>query len=69
MNFGPVISALKEGLWARRSGWNGKNMHIYLEEHFGFVIPVGHHKGAKRDYRPCVILFTPSGHHQPGWVC
>lgn len=30
MNFGKVIEALKEGKKATRTGWNGKDMFIYL---------------------------------------
>lgn len=30
MNFGDVLKALKAGWKARRKGWNGKGMYIYL---------------------------------------
>ncbi len=30
MNFGEAIEALKEGKSVLRSGWNGKNMFLYL---------------------------------------
>lgn len=30
MNFGQAIEALKDGKKVARSGWNGKNMFIYL---------------------------------------
>lgn len=36
MDFGAAIRALKAGLKVARKGWNGKNMHLYLEEHFVF---------------------------------
>jgi len=30
MNFGDAIAALKEGKRVRRTGWNGKNMFLFL---------------------------------------
>lgn len=30
MNFGQAIEALKAGKIVKRAGWNGKNMHVYL---------------------------------------
>lgn len=63
MNIGQVIEALKNGKHARRSGWNGKQMHIYLEE--GLTsLP----KSAMQRYtEPYLVLFTAAQTHQPGW--
>lgn len=30
MNFGQAIEAVKTGKSVARAGWNGKNMHVYL---------------------------------------
>ncbi len=45
MNFGQAIEALKKNRMVRRAGWNGKGMHIYLED--GHVMPIrgGVYKG------------------------
>ena len=32
MNFGKAIKALKEGKRVARSGWNGKEMYLYLAD-------------------------------------
>ena len=68
MNFGEAIEAMKEDKCVSRSGWNGKNMHIYLEGHFTHVLKGGHFKGAKRAYEPVIIMYTAQGQHQPGWL-
>ena len=41
MNFGQAIEAMKEGELVQRKGWNGKGMHIYLEDEFSFPIRGG----------------------------
>lgn len=69
MNFGQALEALKQDKWIRRAGWNGKGMHIYLEEHMVWPIKGGVFKGTVRHYEPCVVLYTAQGTHQPGWVC
>lgn len=68
MNFGQAIEALKHGKCMRRKGWNGKNMHIYLEEHFIFPVQVGVYVNSKRKYDACLCMFTAQGTHQPGWL-
>ena len=60
MDFGEAIHALKDGKCLQRAGWNGKNMHIYLED--------STFKGEKRTYEPVIIMFTAQGAHQPGWL-
>jgi hypothetical protein len=68
MNFGQAIEALKAGRMVRRTGWNGKGMHIYLEDSFSMPIRGGIHRGAVRQYEPAICLFTAQGTHQPGWT-
>ncbi len=67
MNFGQAIEAMKEGREVYRTGWNGKNMHIYLEDHFTLGIPHPHGK-IKRTYDPVFCMVTAQGTHQPGWL-
>lgn len=67
MNFGEALAELKKDRWVRRAGWNGKNMHLYLEEHMSWPVPGGVFKGEVREYEPCICLFNAQGKHQPGW--
>lgn len=66
MNFGQAIEELKKGAMVSREGWNGKNMHIYLEDHFSVILGQGGMKH-ERKYNPCIVLFNAAGEHQPGW--
>jgi len=68
MNFGEAINAMKNGDCVRRSGWNGKGMHIYLEEHLIYPVKEGVFKGTERKYCPCIVMLTAQGVHQPGWL-
>lgn len=68
-DIGDVKMALVDGEWARRAGWNGKGMHIYLEASLSVSFGAGVLKGQTRKYKPCLVLVTPRGEHQPGWVC
>ena len=68
MNFGDAIKAMKEGKCVQRAGWNGKNMHIYLEEHMSWPVQGGVFKGDVREYEPCICMFNAQGTHQPGWL-
>lgn len=63
MNIGQAIEALKAGKLVQRSGWNGKGMHIYLEE----AERLAGGTGAQRDYEPYLVLYTAQKTHQPGW--
>jgi hypothetical protein len=67
VNFGQAIEALKAGRLVRRAGWNGKGMHIYLEDGFEAFIRAGLFKGQKRKTDPVIYLFTAQKTHQPGW--
>ena len=68
MNFGQAIEALKQGKAVQREGWNGKNMHVFLEENFEYLIPAGAFKGKSRKYEPVICMFTAQGTTQPGWL-
>lgn len=68
MKFGEAIDALKAGKLVARKGWNGKKMHLYLED--GLVMPIygGVFAGHSRTYEPCIVMFTAQKKHQPGWL-
>ena len=68
MTFGEAIEQMKAGQCVQREGWNGKNMHIYLEDAFSFPIGDGVYKGHARRYEPVICMFTAQGKHQPGWL-
>ena len=68
MNFGDAIAALKQGKMVRRRGWNGKGMHLYLEDGFSMPIRGGSFKGSVRQYEPVICMFTSQQKHQPGWL-
>lgn len=68
MTFGQAIEALKSGKWVARGGWNGKGMHLYLEENLTFTPRAGAFRGHVRHYQPCIVMFTAQGLHQPGWL-
>lgn len=64
MTFGQAIEEAKLGKLIQRAGWNGKNMHVYLEDGYTFC------KGepTERYYEPHLVMFTAQGKHQPGWL-
>lgn len=68
MNFGQAIEALKAGKRVSRQGWNGKSMHIYLEDRFSFPVQGGVYAGTSRTYDPVICMYTAQGTHQPGWL-
>ncbi len=68
MNFGEALQAMKSNQCVRRVGWNGKGMHIYLEDMFRFPIRGGIYAGTERVYEPVICMFTAQGKHQPGWL-
>lgn len=67
MNFGQAIEALKQGKHVQREGWNGRNMHIFLEPHFQFLIPAGAFRGQSKKYEPVICIYTAQETTQPGW--
>lgn len=62
MNFGEAIAALKLGQRVQRAGWNGKNMHLYID------ITPRSSRNPGVVYEPCIVMFTAQGQHQPGWL-
>jgi hypothetical protein len=69
MDIGKAIDEMKAGRLVRRPAWNGKGMHVYIEDAHQFKIGDGVYKGEARRYEPHVVLFNARGSHQPGWVC
>lgn len=67
MNFGEAIEALKKGNNVQREGWNGKGMHIYLENHFNCLVGKGGGLEHTRKYLPVICMYTAQQTHQPGW--
>jgi len=63
MNFGQAIEAMKSGQRVQRAGWNGKGMHLYLEDWLEGTL-----RFANRKYEPCIVMLTATGAHQPGWL-
>lgn len=45
-----------------RQGWNGKGMHLYLEDMLSYTIGEGVFKGERRTYQPCIVMFTAQQH-------
>lgn len=68
MNFGQALEILKAGGMVARQGWNGKGMHIYLEDSLSTKVRGGIYQGCVRRYEPCIVMFTAEGKHQPGWL-
>jgi hypothetical protein len=73
MNFGEAIQKLKNSRWVRRAGWNGKGMHLYLEDSLYRSMPRADVKGKvtysdQGKYEPCIVMFTAQQKHQPGWL-
>ena len=64
MTFGDALEAMQAGHCVQRRGWNGKNMHLYLEKNlrrgFGTV--------GRRSHEPTICMFTAQGQYQPGWL-
>jgi len=59
MTFGEAIEALKQGKSVARAGWNGKNMHLYLQKSVVTAVST---------FEPCIVMYTAQGKHQPGWL-
>ena len=68
MNFGQALEAMKQGYCVRRVGWNGKGMHIYIENHFKYLIGKGGGLEHERKYGACIVMYTVQKIHQPGWL-
>jgi hypothetical protein len=68
MTFGEAVEAIKAGHCVQREGWNGKGMHIYLEDHFHTLVGQGGGMEHTRHYQPVIIMYTAQQTHQPGWL-
>jgi hypothetical protein len=67
-DFGEAIRRMKAGACVCRDGWNGKGMHVYLEDGYRMPVKAGIYKGTERHYEPVIVMFTAQGKHQPGWL-
>lgn len=72
MDFGEVVAGLKEGRKYARSGWNGKNMFIFLVP--GSVFEVNREplssimgNGTEVQYHAHIDMFTAQGYVVP-WL-
>jgi hypothetical protein len=68
MNFGQAVESLKQGHCVQRTGWNGKGMHIYLEDYFSTLVGKGGGIEHTRHYEPVICMYTAQKTHQPGWL-
>ena len=68
MDFGEAIRGLKLGYHVARSGWNGKGMHIYLEQRTHLKFNAGCGRDTGREYDPVICMYTAQGTHQAGWL-
>lgn len=68
MDFGDAVRAMKKGHLIQREGWNGKGLHVYLEEHFDKVMGYDGSLSHTRNYKPVMVLYNGNDNHQPGWV-
>ena len=66
-DFSEALNRIKAGKCVQRAGWNGKGMHVYLEDGYKQSIKAGVFKGQTREYAPAIYMFTAHGVHQPGW--
>ena len=67
-NIGQVIAALKAGKHARRTGWNGKQMHIYLEDAHTYTQRGGVFEGMQIKEAAYIVLYVHKTEtRQPGW--
>lgn len=67
-DFGEALKRIKAGRRVQRAGWNGKRMHVYLEDAHEFTIRAGIFRGQTRMREAHLVLFTAQGAHQPGWL-
>jgi hypothetical protein len=59
LTFGEALEELKAGNSVARSGWNGRDMHIYYLD--GLNV-----RGTPLE--PCIVMYTAQKKHQPGWL-
>lgn len=66
LKFGEALEAMKNMRCVARKGWNGKGMHVFLEECFTSLINLGDRE-LKRTYEPVFCIWTGTT-TQPGWL-
>lgn len=62
------MNAVQAGVEGDHEQWNGKNMHIYKEDHFDILVGKGGGLEHTRHYAPVIIMYTADAKHQPGWL-
>ena len=67
MTFGQAIEQMKLGDRVQRQGWNGKGMHIFIEDKFTALIRMSG-RTIEREYEPVICMYTAQGKTQPGWL-
>lgn len=73
MNFGDALSALKSGEKVARSGWNGKNMFLFLVPGSRFTVNRApllgiYPEGTEISYHAHIDMKTAQGYVVP-WLC
>ena len=69
MNFGQAIEALKEGRKLQRTGWNGKNMFIFLREGMKIInVDPNTPMGGDFESLPHLCMRTADGKCNVGWL-
>ncbi|HMZ48271.1 MAG TPA: DUF2829 domain-containing protein, partial [Flavobacteriales bacterium] len=72
LNFGQALEALKSGHRVARSGWNGKNMFLFLTK--GRVVTndkrgsFAHFPGNTVELRSHIDMFDAQGCYVSGWL-
>jgi hypothetical protein len=72
MNFGQALDAIKLGKRVARSGWNGKNMFLYLVPGSQFAVNRApllgiYPEGTQITYHPHINMMTAQGYVVP-WL-
>ena len=69
MDFGKVLTILKNGGKAWRMGWNGKNQYIEIVKHLSYMTPDGRIENPIHDaIGNAAIAFHGTSGIQVGWL-
>lgn len=74
-DFGWALAELREGEKVCRTGWNGKNMYIFLQPGYPEGVPINQNTakatgipaGTEGYFRPYLMMYTAQGDFVP-WV-
>jgi hypothetical protein len=66
-DIGQAIAWLREGKSIQRHGWNGKGMHVYMEDAHTEAYPQPKGNGERYQVAAYLVLFNAQGVRQPGW--